>query len=235
MKAAVIRFPGSNCDQDCHHALQNVFGVKTDYVWHKESSLKGYDLVVLPGGFSYGDYLRCGAIARFSPIMKAVVDYANAGGLTIGICNGFQVLTESRLLPGALVRNRSLHFICKHVHLRVGATDNPFLNAAKPGQVLNVPIAHGEGNYTADEATLQELQANHQILVRYCDAKGEVTEAANPNGSLNNIAGICNAGRNVFGLMPHPERACETRLGSTDGKAIFASILNHLGAKAAVA
>ncbi len=235
MKAAVIRFPGSNCDQDCYHALQNVFGVQTDYVWHKESSLKGYDLVVLPGGFSYGDYLRCGAIARFSPIMKALVDYANHGGLTIGICNGFQVLTESRLLPGALVRNRSLHFICKHVSLRVGATDNPFLNAAQPGQVLNVPIAHGEGNYTADEATLEELQANRQILVRYCDAQGEVTEAANPNGSLNNIAGICNAGRNVFGLMPHPERACEARLGSTDGNVIFQSILNHLGVKAAVA
>ncbi|MDD5350796.1 MAG: phosphoribosylformylglycinamidine synthase subunit PurQ [Chthoniobacteraceae bacterium] len=232
MKAAVIRFPGSNCDQDCHYALQRVFGVPTDYVWHKESSLKGYDLVVLPGGFSYGDYLRCGAIARFSPIMKAVVDYAENGGLLIGICNGFQVLTESRLLPGALVRNRDLHFICEHRFLRVGACDNPFLNQAKPGQVLNIPIAHGEGNYTADEATLEELNANRQILVRYCDAQGVVSEAANPNGSLNNIAGICNAKRNVFGLMPHPERACEARLGSEDGNVIFQSILNHLGVRA---
>jgi len=232
MKAAVIRFPGSNCDQDCHHALQNVFGVQTDYVWHKDSALKGYDLVVLPGGFSYGDYLRCGAIARFSPIMKAVTDYANNGGLLIGICNGFQVLTESRLLPGALVRNHSLHFICEHRSLRVGATDNPFLNAATPGQVLNIPIAHGEGNYTADEATLAELNANRQILVRYSDANGTVSDATNPNGSLNNIAGICNAARNVFGLMPHPERACEERLGSTDGTVIFQSILNHLGVRA---
>jgi len=232
MKAAVIRFPGSNCDQDCHYALQRVFGVPTDYVWHKESSLKGYDLVVLPGGFSYGDYLRCGAIARFSPIMQAVVDYANHGGLLIGICNGFQVLTESRLLPGALVRNRDLRFICEHRFLRVGATDNPFLNQAKPGQVLNIPIAHGEGNYTADEATLQKLQANRQILLRYSDALGNVTDAANPNGSLNNIAGICNAQRNVFGLMPHPERACEARLGSTDGNVVFQSILNHLGVRA---
>ena len=232
MKAAVIRFPGSNCDQDCHYALQRVFGVPTDYVWHKESSLKGYDLVVLPGGFSYGDYLRCGAIARFSPIMQAVVDYANHGGLLIGICNGFQVLTESRLLPGALVRNRDLRFICEHRFLRVGATDNPFLNQAHSGQVLNIPIAHGEGNYTADEATLQELQANRQILLRYSDALGNVSDAANPNGSLNNIAGICNALRNVFGLMPHPERACEARLGSTDGNVVFQSILNHLGARA---
>ena len=232
MKAAVIRFPGSNCDQDCHYALQHVFGVPTDYVWHKDTSLKGYDLVVLPGGFSYGDYLRCGAIARFSPIMKAVGDYANNGGLLIGICNGFQVLTESRLLPGALVRNRSLHFICEHRFLRVGATDNPFLNAARSGQVLNIPIAHGEGNYTADEATLAELTANRQILLRYSDAQGVVSDASNPNGSLQNIAGICNAGRNVFGLMPHPERACEPRLGSTDGNVIFQSILNHLGVRA---
>ncbi len=232
MKAAVIRFPGSNCDQDCYHALQESFGVPTDYVWHKESSLSGYDLVVLPGGFSYGDYLRCGAIARFSPIMKAVVDHANAGGLLIGICNGFQVLTEARLLPGALVRNRSLHFICEHRFLRVEATDNPFLSTTQVGQVLNVPIAHGEGNYTADAATLAELEANRQVLLRYCDAQGNITEAANPNGSASNIAGICNAARNVFGLMPHPERACDPRLGSTDGKVIFQSILNTLGFRA---
>lgn len=233
MKAAVIRFPGSNCDQDCYHALHNVFGISTDYVWHKETSLKGYDLVVLPGGFSYGDYLRCGAIARFSPIMKAVVDYATSGGLLIGICNGFQILTESRLLPGALVRNRSMHFICEHRYLRVEAIDNPFLRAARTGQVLNIPIAHGEGNYTADPATLHELTQNRQILLRYCDAGGSVSETSNPNGSLQNIAGICNASRNVFGLMPHPERACEERLGSEDGNFIFKSILNSLGVKSA--
>ncbi len=233
MKAAVIRFPGSNCDQDCHHALQGVFGVATDYVWHKDTSLKGYDLVVLPGGFSYGDYLRCGAIARFSPIMKAVADRANHGGLLVGICNGFQVLTESRLLPGALVRNRSLHFICEHRFLRVDAVDNPFTSEACTGQVLNIPIAHGEGNYVADPATLQELARNRQIVLRYSDANGCASDAANPNGSVQNIAGICNAGRNVFGLMPHPERACEKRLGSEDGKFIFQSILNALGVRTA--
>ena len=234
MKAAVIRFPGSNCDQDCHHVLQNVFGVATDYVWHKDSTLSGYDLVVLPGGFSYGDYLRCGAIARFSPIMKAVTDYANNGGLLLGICNGFQVLTESRLLPGALVRNRSLHFICEHRPLRVEAVDTPFTSEAATGQILNIPIAHGEGNYTADPETLRELTINRQIVLRYAEVKGEVTASANPNGSLSNIAGICNANRNVFGLMPHPERACEKRLGSDDGKVIFQSILSSLGVSAAV-
>ena len=233
MKAAVIRFPGSNCDQDCFHALHHVFGLPTDYVWHKDTSLKGYDLVVLPGCFSYGDYLRCGAIARFSPIMKAVIDHANAGGLLIGICNGFQILTESRLLPGALVRNRSLHFICEHRFLRVEAIDNPFLKTTSTGQVLNIPIAHGEGNYVADPETLQELSRNRQVLLRYSDAHGCVSDASNPNGSAQNIAGICNAGRNVFGLMPHPERACETRLGSVDGNFIFKSILNTLGVTAA--
>ena len=232
MKAAVIRFPGSNCDQDCHYVLQHQFGFQTDYVWHKDTSLSGYDLVVLPGGFSYGDYLRCGAIARFSPIMKAVVDYANHGGLLIGICNGFQVLTESRLLPGALVRNRSLHFICEHRYLRVETNNSPFLNQARVGQVLNIPIAHGEGNYIADEATLAELAAGDQILLRYCDAAGNVSDSTNPNGSMQNIAGICNAARNVFGLMPHPERACESALGSSDGTIIFQSILNSLGVTA---
>jgi len=233
MKAAVIRFPGSNCDQDCHHVLQHHYGIATDYVWHKETALSGYDLVILPGGFSYGDYLRCGAIARFSPIMKAVGDYARNGGLLLGICNGFQVLTESRLLPGALVRNRSLHFICEHRWLRVEATENPFLNLASPGQTLSIPIAHGEGNYTADAATLAELNANGQVLLRYSDAEGNVSLEANPNGSAENIAGICNAARNVFGLMPHPERACEPRLGSDDGSLIFDSILKTLGVTAA--
>ena len=233
MKAAVIRFPGSNCDQDCFYALNRVFGIPTEYVWHKDTSLTGYDLVVLPGGFSYGDYLRCGAIARFSPIMKAVRDHADNGGLLIGICNGFQILTESRLLPGALVRNRSLHFICEHRFLRVDAVDNPFLNRTSTGQVLNLPIAHGEGNYIADPETLQELSRNRQVLLRYSDAYGCVSDATNPNGSTQNIAGICNAARNVFGLMPHPERACEARLGSTDGNFIFRSILKTLGVSAA--
>lgn len=233
MKVAVIRFPGSNCDQDCHLVLKE-FGFATDYVWHKEDIAAGYDLIVLPGGFSYGDYLRCGAIARFSPVMKSIIEQAKRGVLVMGICNGFQILCESGLLPGALIRNRDLHFICEHVRLRVENTNNPFLSAAKVGQVLNVPIAHGEGSYTADAATLASLNAEGRVLVRYCDAGGKVGDAANPNGALENIAGICNAARNVFGLMPHPERACDARLGSTDGRVFFQGILSTLGkAKAA--
>jgi phosphoribosylformylglycinamidine synthase subunit PurQ / glutaminase len=225
MKFAIIRFPGSNCDQDCFHALRAMDGAFADYVWHKESSLSGFDVVVLPGGFSYGDYLRCGAIARFSPIMPSVASFAANGGLVIGICNGFQILCECGLLPGALVRNRGLHFICEHVHVRVERHDSPFTNAVWTGAVLRLPIAHGEGCYFADEALLQKLELDGRILLRYCDARGRTTEAGNPNGSKNNIAGICNAERNVFGLMPHPERACESLLGSTDGLLIFRSIL----------
>lgn len=232
MKAAVIRFPGSNCDQDCHFVLQE-FGFATDYIWHKESSASGYDLIVLPGGFSYGDYLRCGAIARFSPVMKSIVEEARRGVLVLGICNGFQILCESGLLPGALIRNRDLHFICEHTHLRVENTNNPFLSAARVGQVLNVPIAHGEGSYTADAETLKALNAEHRVLVRYCDAHGHVGKGLNPNGALEDIAGICNAERNVFGLMPHPERACDARLGSTDGRIIFESVLSSLSKRAA--
>jgi len=232
MKAAVIRFPGSNCDQDCHLALQEL-GFAPEYVWHKESSAAGYDLIVLPGGFSYGDYLRCGAIARFSPVMKSVVEQAARGVLVLGVCNGFQILCESGLLPGALIRNRDLHFICEHTNLRVENTDNPFLANAKVGQVLNVPIAHGEGSYTADAETLRALNEEHRVLVRYCDACGNVTAAANPNGAAENIAGICNRARNVFGLMPHPERACDLRLGSTDGRIIFESIAASLSQHAA--
>jgi phosphoribosylformylglycinamidine synthase len=228
MKAAVIRFPGSNCDQDCHLVLKE-FGFATDYVWHKEDSVAGYDLIVLPGGFSYGDYLRCGAIARFSPVMKSVIEQAKRGVLVMGICNGFQILCESGLLPGALIRNRDLHFICEHVRLRVENTSNPFLSAAQVGQVLNVPIAHGEGSYTADAATLASLNAEGRVLVRYCDVNGKTGDATNPNGALENIAGICNATRNVFGLMPHPERACDAQLGSTDGRVFFQSILATLG------
>lgn len=229
MKAAVIRFPGSNCDQDCFHVLKDVFGIDTHYVWHKETSLDAFDLIVLPGGFSYGDYLRCGAIARFSPVMKSVVEQANKGKYVLGICNGFQILCEAHLLPGALVRNRSLHFICEHVNVRVENIASPFTNATWSGQVLNIPIAHGEGNYMADEQTLHELNLNRQILLRYVDENGAATGAANPNGSAENIAGICNAQGNVFGMMPHPERACDPLLGSEDGRFIFESVLVSAG------
>jgi phosphoribosylformylglycinamidine synthase I len=229
MKAAVIRFPGSNCDQDCFHALHDVFGVETHYVWHKETSLEAFDLIVLPGGFSYGDYLRCGAIARYSPVMKSLVEQVEKGKHVLGICNGFQILCEAHLLPGALVRNRSLHFICEHVKVRVESVASSFTNAALTGQSLNIPIAHGEGNYTADDATLHALNRNKQILLRYADANGAITDAANPNGSAQNIAGIRNERGNVFGLMPHPERACDAQLGSEDGKFIFESMLVSAG------
>lgn len=225
MKFAVLRFPGSNCDQDCVHALNGLPGASADYVWHKETSLAGFDAVVLPGGFSYGDYLRCGAIARFSPIMAAVREFAAAGGPVMGICNGFQILCESGLLPGALVRNRNLHFICEHVRLRVELHDTAFTNAAWTGQILTIPIAHGEGCYFADDETLARLRINGQILLRYCDEQGRASDSANPNGSRENIAGICNEAGNVFGLMPHPERACDPLLGSTDGLAIFRSLI----------
>jgi len=225
MNFAVIRFPGSNCDQDCIHALETFEGCSADYVWHKDSSLAGFDAVVVPGGFSYGDYLRCGAIARFSPIMGAVKKFAADGGTVIGICNGFQILCESHLLPGALVRNRDLHFLCEHVHLRVENASTRFTNTLSTGSVLHVPIAHGEGCYFADDSTIEKLEAENRILVRYSNADGKVTPESNPNGSRKNIAGICNEAGNVFGLMPHPERACDPLLGSTDGRAIFDSIL----------
>jgi len=225
MKFAVLRFPGSNCDQDCVHALNAIPGASADYVWHKDTSLAGFDAVVIPGGFSYGDYLRCGAIARFSPVMKSVKEFAASGGPVIGICNGFQILCESGLLPGALVRNRGLHFVCKHVHLRVESDESRFTNAAATGRILNIPIAHGEGCYFADDATLAHLRTNGQVLLRYCDGQGKITDDANPNGSRESIAGIRNEAGNVFGLMPHPERACDPLLGSTDGRSIFDSIL----------
>ena len=225
MKAAVIRFPGSNCDQDCVLALTEL-GITTDYVWHKETSLAGYDLVVLPGGFSYGDYLRCGAIARFSPIMQAVKEYAADGKLLLGICNGFQILCEAGLLPGALIRNRSLHFVCRHQHARVENVANPFLHLARTGAALRIPIAHGEGSYVADSATLHSLDRQGRILLRYVDAGGATTDAANPNGSLDSIAGIVNEARNVFGLMPHPERACDTLTGETDGMSLLRGLLH---------
>ncbi len=226
MKFGVVVFPGSNCDYDCYHVLKHVMGKDTEFVWHKESDVSKYDCIVLPGGFSYGDYLRTGAIARFSPVMDSVVKHAGKGKLVIGICNGFQILTEAGLLPGALLRNDSLKFICKFVHVRVENTDTPFTRKISKGEVLRIPIAHGEGNYYADEKTLSELKKNNQILVRYSDLKGNVSQEANPNGSRDNIAGICNLKRNVFGLMPHPERASEKELGSVDGIKIFESIIN---------
>jgi phosphoribosylformylglycinamidine synthase len=216
MKFGVLQFPGSNCDQDAGHVLADVLGQPTRYIWHKETMLGDADCVVVPGGFSYGDYLRTGAIARFSPAMKAVGEHAKAGGLVIGICNGFQILCEAHLLPGALIRNRNLKFICDWVRVRVETTDSPFTNACRTGQVLRLPIAHGEGCYFAEPAVLAQLKRENRILLRYME---------NPNGSLDDVAGICNKTRNVFGLMPHPERASEKILGSEDGRRIFESIL----------
>lgn len=225
-KFAVIQFPGSNCDQDCVWAINSIEGASAEFVWHKEETLAGYDAIVLPGGFSYGDYLRCGAIAQFSPIMQAVMCDAAAGKLVIGICNGFQILCESGLLPGALVRNRTLRFVCEMANVRVESTHSPFTHRCGEGSLLRLPVAHGEGCFFADEATLRELNANQQILLRYVDARGELVPEANPNGSVENIAGICNTRRNVFGLMPHPDRACDERLGSADGRQIFQSMMD---------
>jgi len=228
VKFAVIQFPGSNCDQDCTAALNSLEGVQAEFVWHKETSLEGCDAIVLPGGFSYGDYLRCGAIARFSPIMQAVVREAAAGKLVIGVCNGFQILCEAGLLPGALVRNRSLRFVCEMVTTRVEVEHSPFTIGMAKGTLLQLPVAHGEGCYFAEEATLRELNANRQVVLRYVDANGVTAPAANPNGSIENIAGICSRERNVLGLMPHPDRACEERLGSSDGTKIFASMMQWI-------
>jgi phosphoribosylformylglycinamidine synthase subunit PurQ / glutaminase len=216
MKFGIFQFPGSNCDQDAYHVCASILGRPTRYIWHKDTTLGDVDCVVVPGGFSYGDYLRTGAIARFSPAMKAVAAHADAGGLVIGICNGFQILCEAHLLPGALIRNRGLKFVCDWVKLRVETTDSPFTNSCRSRQVLRLPIAHGEGCYFAEPAVLAELNHENRVLLRYVD---------NPNGSLDNIAGICNETRNVFGLMPHPERASEKILGSEDGRLIFESIL----------
>ena len=234
-KFAVVQFPGSNCDQDCLGAINSIEGARADYVWHKETTLAGFDAIVLPGGFSYGDYLRCGAIAQFSPIMQAVIKDAAAGRLVIGICNGFQILCESGLLPGALVRNRSLRFVCEMATLRVEGGQSPFTLGCDEGTLLRLPVAHGEGRYFADDETLRELTANRQVLVRYSDARGNIVPAANPNGSVENIAGICNRERNVFGLMPHPDRACNERLGSADGRKIFEAMVRAIADKQAQA
>jgi phosphoribosylformylglycinamidine synthase I len=228
MKFAIIVFPGSNCDHDAYHAVKHVLGQEAEFVWHKESSLKGADAVVLPGGFSHGDYLRTGAIARFSPVMETVAEFARKGGPVLGICNGFQILLEAGLLPGAMLRNRDLKFHCEHVFVRVEQTNTPFTLRAAKGQVLRIPIAHGEGNYYADPAALQQLEASGRVVFRYCDPEGRTTDESNPNGALNNIAGICNEMRNVVGLMPHPERACEPMLGSSDGLIVLESVVSAL-------
>jgi len=225
MKVGVVVFPGSNCDHDLYHVVGRIMGFEAVYLWHKDADLKGCDAVVIPGGFSYGDYLRCGAIAKFSPVMKEVQRFAQEGRPLLGICNGFQILTEAGLLPGALIRNRSLKFICDYTNIRVDSTETPFTRRAGKASVLKIPIAHGEGNYFIDAEGLKRLEGEGQVVFRYVDAQGEASEAANPNGSLNNIAGVCNARRNVVGLMPHPERVSEALLGCEDGKKIFESLL----------
>lgn len=225
MKFGIVVFPGSNCDYDALYTVRDLFGQPARFIWHKEGSVGDVDCIILPGGFSYGDYLRCGAIARFSSIMKDVVRFANSGGIVFGICNGFQILTEVGLLPGALLRNASLRFICKTVPLRVEQTDSLFTSACAKGQVLRIPIAHGDGNYYADEDTIKRLDDEQRVLFRYCDAEGNVSPDSNPNGSLGNIAGIINERGNVMGMMPHPERASDPILGLTDGRKIFESLL----------
>jgi phosphoribosylformylglycinamidine synthase I len=235
MKFAVVVFPGSNCDHDTYHAVRHVLGHDAAFVWHKETSLGGADAVILPGGFSHGDYLRTGAIARFSPVMEAVRAFADRGGPVLGICNGFQVLLEAGMLPGAVLRNAGLKFRCEHVNLRVEQTDTPFTAACERGQLLSLPIAHGEGNYFADPDTLAELEQQRQVVFRYVNGAGDPAADANPNGSLNNIAGICNRARNVVGLMPHPERACELPLGSADGLKLLESVVAALAGTGTVA
>jgi phosphoribosylformylglycinamidine synthase len=227
MRFGVVVFPGSNCEADCFYVLRDVLGAEVDYVWHGETCLGRYDCLVLPGGFSYGDYLRAGAIARFSPVMEALAEFAERGGFVIGICNGFQVLLEAGLLPGAMLWNESLRFVCRFVHLRLENDSTPWTHLGKRGQVLRIPIAHQQGNYFADDRTLDELEKSGRVILRYSEPTGEVTREANPNGSARNIAGICNEGFNVFGLMPHPERASEEVLGSTDGLVIWRSVMEY--------
>jgi len=234
MRAGVVVFPGSNCDRDCVHVLRHVLGQDVVEVWHGETALDSLDAVILPGGFAYGDYLRAGAVAATSPIMRAVRAFAAAGGPVLGICNGFQVLLEAGLLPGAMLRNRGLLFQCRPVHIRVESTRTPFTRGLGEGQVLRLPIAHGEGNYFAPGALLQTIEVAQQVVFRYCDADGRLTPEANPNGSLGNIAGVCSPQGNVLGLMPHPERAAEEILGSGDGRLIFESLASFIAARTAV-
>jgi phosphoribosylformylglycinamidine synthase subunit PurQ / glutaminase len=234
MKFGVVVFPGSNCDHDAWYALGEVLHQPVEFLWHQSEQINGFDAILLPGGFSYGDYLRTGAIARFSPVMRAVEKFARSGGLVLGVCNGFQILCEAGLLPGVLQRNAGMRFVCKQVHVRVETTETPFTAAAKPGQVLQIPIAHGDGNYFCDAVTLAELERNKQIVFRYTTPDGREDAPANPNGSLANIAGVCNRERNVVGLMPHPERAVEAALGSTDGLVILRSLIESLERRSAV-
>ncbi len=228
MRFGVVVFPGSNCDWDCFYVIKNVLNQPVKYIWHKDTKLDGFDCIILPGGFSYGDYLRTGAIARFSSIMKQVSDFAQKGGLVIGICNGFQILLESGLLPGAMLRNKNLHFICKYVYVKIGNSETPFTNLCNRNQILRIPIAHNEGNYYIDKNGLKNLEKNRQIVFYYCDQDGAINEKSNPNGALANIAGIVNKGGNVLGMMPHPERSSEAELGSEDGLLIFRSIVKWL-------
>jgi phosphoribosylformylglycinamidine synthase len=234
MTFAVVVFPGSNCDHDAYYAIKHVLGAEARFVWHKDVTLAGADVVILPGGFSHGDYLRTGAIARFSPVMASVMQFAHEGGPVLGICNGFQILLECGLLPGAMLRNRDLKFHCEHVGVRVETTATPFTGDCRVGQVLRLPIAHGEGNYYAPPDVLKELETTDRVVFRYCNAFGETTEQANPNGAAGNIAGICNATRNVVGLMPHPERACELAVGSADGLILFESMVHSLARSGAL-
>lgn len=231
MKFGVVVFPGSNCDHDAYHVVSKHVGQPVDFIWHKDTDLSGYDALIVPGGFSYGDYLRAGALARFSPVMNAVSEFAGAGGFVLGICNGFQILCEAGLLPGALIRNRGQHFACAHINIRVENNSSAFTSTLTQGQVLSIPIAHGEGNYVCDDETLDELIRDRRIIFRYSEANGAITDAANPNGSRENIAGICNQAGNVLGMMPHPERACEGLLGSNDGRDIFRSLTSAMAAR----
>jgi phosphoribosylformylglycinamidine synthase I len=228
MRFGVVVFPGSNCDEDAYHAARDLFHQDAEYLWHKDADLKGADVLILPGGFAHGDYLRTGAMARFSPIMREVKAFVDRGGPVLGICNGFQILLEAGLLPGAMLRNRSLQYRCEHVHLRVEQTDTPFTAAAGVGQVLRIPIGHGEGNYFAPPELLDKFEANRQVILRYTDPQGQIDDGWNPNGSVNAIAGLCNERRNVVGMMPHPERACEVLLGGVDGRLIFDSVIAAL-------
>jgi len=228
MKFGVVVFPASNCDHDAFYAIGNVLQKPVEFIWHQSENLANCDAIILPGGFSYGDYLRTGAIARFSPVMRSVERFAASGGLVLGICNGFQILCEAGLLPGAMMRNRGLRFICRHVHIRVEQSDTPFTNLASPGQILKIPIAHSDGNYTVDDTTAAQLEKNHQVVFRYTTPDGSNDAAGNPNGAVRNIAGVCNRERNVAGLMPHPERAVESALGSNDGLVIFRSMVEAL-------
>jgi phosphoribosylformylglycinamidine synthase subunit PurQ / glutaminase len=230
MKFGVVVFPGSNCDQDMIYVLRSIMKAEVVELWHKEKNLQGCDLVVLPGGFSFGDYLRSGAIARFSPIMEAVINHASKGGYVFGVCNGFQVLCEAGLVPGALMHNPERKFNCSNVFIKAENTDTLITNAVPKGRALKIPIAHGEGNYFNDEASLKKMSGNGQILFRYCDEKGNITPESNPNGSIENIAGVCNERKNVFGMMPHPERASDPELGNTDGRFLFESILKMVHA-----